>query len=147
MMRLAVFLIFLATSGWAINPSEMLPDPVQEARAQALDDLIRCVKCRSESIASSNADWANDARLRVRRMISEGASDQDVLDAFVASYGDVVLMRPPAEGRNLVLWLSGPVMLFLALAMALRFQRQEKETAAPLSDDEIAQLDRIRASD
>ena len=144
MRRLALILCLTAWPLWAVEPDEMLADPALEARAQALDDALRCVQCQSESIASSNADWARDARLIVRELISTGASDQAVLDYFVERYGEVVLMRPKTGGANLILWAAGPVMLLLGAGIALAaFRRPRTAPAPPLSAEEEARLKQI----
>lgn len=109
-MRWILIFLIWTTAAVAVEPEEMLPDPVLEQRAQNLDALIRCVQCRSENIASSNADWARDARVLVREMIAAGATDQDVLDRFVRSYGEVVLMKPTMDGMNVLLWLAAPFL-------------------------------------
>ena len=56
----AVALTLWASAAFALDPSEIMSDPALEARARALDHALRCVKCQSESVASSNADWAVD---------------------------------------------------------------------------------------
>ena len=148
MKRLALILaLLLATPLWAVEPEEMLSDPALEARAQALDEELRCVKCRSESIASSNAGWAVDARLMVRELVSEGASDAEVKAFFVERYGDFVLMRPTTEGANLLLWIAGPMMLVAGVGIAfasLRRRRPERGEEA-LSEEETARLEAILA--
>ena len=146
MKRLALILCLLATPLAAVEPDEMLADPVLEARANALDDEIRCVQCRSENIASSNADWARDARLMVRALISEGASDEEVLDFFVDRYGEVVLRTPRAEGANLILWAAAPIMLLIALAASLVYVRRRAGATVPadaLSAEEEARLSEL----
>lgn len=45
--------------------------------------------------------------------ISSGLNDKQILDAFVAEYGMVVLAAPPKEGFNLVAWIA-PFAVFLA---------------------------------
>lgn len=143
MIRLALILVLLAAPAFAVEPDEMLDDPVLEARANALDDEIRCVQCRSENIASSNADWARDARLMVRALIADGASDAEVLDFFVDRYGEVVLMTPRAQGANLILWAAAPVMLLLALGGGVAYLRTRAATPKPadgLSAEEEARL-------
>lgn len=131
----------------AVEPEEMLADPQLEARAQALDEKLRCVKCRSEVIASSNADWASDARVIVRELIADGASDQDVLDFFVARYGEYVLMTPQTTGSNVLLWLAGPLMLMLGGGLAAIYLRRRAvatpATEVVLSEDEQARLKEI----
>lgn len=143
MIRLAILLIVLGTAVWAVEPDEMLADPVLEARAQGLDDELRCVQCRSENIASSNAEWARDARVMVRELIGAGASDAEVRRFFVERYGEVVLMRPNAKGANLLLWAAAPLMLLLGGGVALlHLRRQDGVKGAPqgLSDDEEERL-------
>jgi len=144
MRRLGLTLVFLASPAFALDPSEMLPDPDLEARARALDHALRCVKCQSESLASSNADWARDARREVREQISGGASDAEVVAWFRERYGDFVMMRPDATGANLVLWVAGPAMLLLAggigAGYVMRRRRAEPRTEEALSSEDEARL-------
>lgn len=127
-------LLGLVLPAEAVEPGEMLDDPALEARAQALDDDLRCVKCRSESIASSNAEWASDARVKVRELLSEGATDAEVRDFFVARYGEYVLMTPTRHGANWILWGAGPLMLVLGGGIAAFYLR--RRTAAGAGDEE-----------
>ena len=60
--------------------AQVLDDPAEEARAQSLMRELRCVACENEPISQSSAAIAEDMRARVRAMISEGASDDDVRD-------------------------------------------------------------------
>ena len=123
MKRLILLLWLVASPLWALEPSEMLDDPGLEARARVLDHEIRCVKCQSEAVASSNADWAKDARRQIRELIAEGATDAEVKDWFLARYGEFVLMNPDKSGSNLALWLAGPGMLLIAVLLAAQRSR------------------------
>ena len=51
-----------------------LPDPRQEAQAQALMAELRCLVCQGQSIADSDAELAGDMRDLVRRRIAAGCS-------------------------------------------------------------------------
>lgn len=146
MIRVLLLWLAMAAPAFAIDPKDMLADPALEARAQALDEELRCVRCRSENIASSNADWARDARLVVRELVSGGASDAEVRAFFVDRYGEVVLMRPTAEGVNLLLWGAGPLMLLLALGLSAAYMRRRARLPEPseaLSDAEKARIDEL----
>ena len=46
-------------------------------------------------------------------LIGSGKSDQQILNAFVAEYGVVVLAAPPKHGFDLVAWIA-PFAVFLA---------------------------------
>ena len=142
---LLVLCVLCALPVYAVEPDEMLADPALEARAQALDEDIRCVQCQSENIASSNADWARDARLIVRELIVDGRSDVEIMTFFVERYGERVLMNPRKDGANAVLWLAGPAMLILALLIGAGYLRRRRvaEAPEPLSSEEEARLKEI----
>lgn len=147
MKWLALALVLIAGPLWALDPSEMLPDPALEERARALDHDLRCVVCQSESVASSNANWAVDARRTIRELVSEGQSDEAVKAFFVARYGEFVLMNPPVRGSTWALWLAGPAMLLLASSVAVAYLRRRSPATAPqdagLSAEEEARLREI----
>ncbi len=144
---IAAVVVFWAGLALALDPTEMLADPALEERARALDHEIRCVKCQSESVASSNADWARDARRQIREMITDGQSNAQVKTWFVERYGEFVLMDPPKTGSNLALWLAGPAMALIALLGAGAYlrgrSRAEPAAAEALSPEEQARLREI----
>ena len=45
-------------STMAVNPDEVLDDPLLEKRARALSVNIRCLVCQHQSLDASNADLA-----------------------------------------------------------------------------------------
>ena len=148
MIRLAAILwVALAGVALALDPREMLPDPAQEARARELDHALRCVVCQSESVASSNADWAVEARRVIREQVAAGQSNDEVVDFFVERYGEFVLMTPRTSGSNWLLWAAGPLMLVLAALMAVLYLRGRSTPAKgqelSLSPEESARLREI----
>ena len=142
MRRLALALCLLAAPLWAVEPDEILADPVLEERARELSKGLRCLVCRNESIDESNADLAKDMRILVRERIAAGDSDDEVIAYLVDRYGEFVLLTPTATGANLVLWLAGPALLLGGVAIAAVFLRGRRKTdaPAPLSEDEERRL-------
>ena len=130
-VRLVFILSLLATPLWALDPSEMLSDPALEERARALDHELRCVVCQSETVASSNSNWAEDARRTVRELVSSGSTDAQVMDFFVDRYGEFVLMTPRSSGSTWILWAAGPAMLILAMLVGFFYVRGRETAAAP----------------
>lgn len=55
-----------------------LDDPAQEAKAQALMETLRCLKCQSQSIADSDAPMAGDMRHQVRTRIAAGEQPEAI---------------------------------------------------------------------
>ncbi|WP_297002330.1 cytochrome c-type biogenesis protein, partial [Thalassospira sp. UBA848] len=93
---LAVLLPVLAvTPALAVNPDEMLSNPVLEERAREISKELRCLVCQNQSIDDSDAELARDLRVLVRERLVAGDDNQEVIDYIVARYGDYVLLNPP----------------------------------------------------
>ena len=139
--------LMLAAPVGAVDPQEVLTDPLLEKRARSISLGLRCVVCQNQSIDDSDAQLARDLRLLVRDRLTEGDSAQEVVDYIVSRYGDFVLLRPPVKGVTYALWF-GPILIALLglLGLILYFRRQKAAIAAPiqespLSDDERQRLD------
>ena len=113
-----LFIVLLALPAFAVEPDEVLDDPVLEARAREISQGLRCVVCRGENIDESNAGIAKDMRILVRERLMMGETDQQVMDFVVERYGEYVLMRPTTQGFNKLLWASPLVLFVLALLTA-----------------------------
>lgn len=150
MMRL-VLCVVLALSAAApvraVQPDEVLSDPVLEERARDLSQGLRCLVCRNESIDESNADLARDLRLLVRERLVAGDSNDEVIDFVVDRYGEYVLLKPQTDGANLILWIAGPAMLAIALIISGLYLRRRQGADDPvvdaLSDEEADRLKKI----
>lgn len=148
MIRFAVsFWLAMATVALALDPSEMLSDPALEAQARELDHAMRCVVCQSESVASSNAQWAIDTRRVIREQVAAGQTNDQIMDFFVERYGEFVLMTPRTSGSNWMLWAAGPLMFLLAAGVGIGYVRgRSRAVQAPqtsLSADEAKRLREI----
>lgn len=84
-----------------------------EARAQALMREIRCVACENEPISQSTSEIAGNMRERVRVMVAEGASDEEIRGWFEGRYGEFVLFRPKARGPGGWLLWGTPFLLLI----------------------------------
>jgi cytochrome c-type biogenesis protein CcmH len=141
---LLILALFRAVASHAVEPGEMLDDPVLEARAREISKDLRCLVCRNENIDSSNAGIAADLRVLVRERLVAGDSDEQAIAYIVDRYGEYVLLRPTRSWSNLALWAAGPVLFLIGLGIALIFVRRRK-TVAPesLSDSEQERLREI----
>jgi cytochrome c-type biogenesis protein CcmH len=90
------------------------------ARADALDEGVRrialqlqCPVCEGETVADSPSGLAADMRSVIRTKLAAGESDQQILDEFVASYGDGILTEPPKRGISLGVWIGPTVGVLL----------------------------------
>ncbi|MCG6882948.1 MAG: cytochrome c-type biogenesis protein CcmH [Silicimonas sp.] len=142
MIRVLAFWVLMAGAALAVEPGEMLNDPVLEARAREVSKGLRCLVCRNESIDESHAELARDLRLLVRERIVAGDTDEEVVNFLVSRYGEYVLLTPRADGANLLLWWAGPALFLVALAIAGVYLRGRREIRQPeaLSEDERERL-------
>jgi cytochrome c-type biogenesis protein CcmH len=96
-----------------------LPDPKQEAQAQALMGELRCLVCQGQSIADSNAELAGDMRDLVRRRIAAGQKPAEIRSWLVQRYGSWISYKPTAEPAAWPLWLA-PLALLLVGGFLIR---------------------------
>jgi cytochrome c-type biogenesis protein CcmH len=147
MRGLLIALMLLVTPALAVQPDEILSDPVLEERARDLSKGLRCLVCRNESIDESNASLARDLRILLRERLVAGDSDQEAVDFIVDRYGEYVLLNPPASGSTWLLWGAGPLMLLAAAGLGYGYLRGRSRAPAPdqtpLSPEEQARLDEI----
>jgi cytochrome c-type biogenesis protein CcmH len=143
---LALALLAAVPAG-AVQPDEVLSDPVLESRARELSKGLRCLVCRNESIDESHADLARDLRLLLRERLVAGDSDDEAMTFIVDRYGEYVLLTPTTGGSNLILWIAGPAMLgaggLIAALYLRRRGRGEGPGAEALTEDESRRLDKI----
>ncbi len=144
---LLIVLAFAAAPAGAVNPDEMLDDPVLEARARDISTGLRCLVCQNQSIDNSNAGLARDLRLLVRERLVAGDSDDEVRAYIVARYGDFVLLRPPFKPETYFLWFGPGLILALGvIGVAVYLRRRPAASAhgfAPLDPEEQARLARL----
>ena len=121
----------LAGTAYAVEPSEMLKDPKQEARAEAIGRQLRCPVCKTESIEESDADFTKDLRKLVREQVAAGKTDRQVLDYMHDRYGDFILLRPPFKPSTWLLWLAPAIFLVLGGIFAFFMTRRRTATIEP----------------
>ena len=151
-MKQLLLAMLLAAITWAgpslaVQPDEVLDDPVLEERARGISSGLRCLVCRNESIDESNADLARDLRLLVRERLVAGDTDDEAVAYIVARYGEYVLLRPTFDGSTIALWLAGPLLLLAGVGLSLTYVRGRASAQASgedgLSPEEQARLDAI----
>lgn len=101
-----------------------LDNPTEEAKAQALMETLRCLKCQSQSIADSDAPMAGDMRSQVRERIAAGEDPEAIRAWLVERYGDYVSYAPRVTALTWPLFVLPVVLLVLAsLLLSRRFRK------------------------
>lgn len=120
MTRVGMLAVALFTTAPLLADSDMppaywsdrqLPDPREEAEAQALMQEIRCLVCQGQSIADSDAELAGDMRDLVRRRIEAGEKPSAIRAWLIQRYGNWISLKPPVTPIAWPLWLAPLVLL------------------------------------
>ena len=110
-MKKIYFLIFILNFlspniSLSTEPNEFLSDANLEIRARDLSKNIRCLVCQNQSIDDSNSELAKDLRMIIRNKLSQGETNNQILDFLVSKYGEFILMKPKLTFNTIILWAS-----------------------------------------
>ena len=140
-MVVAIALIAPLGGAWA--------DEALEARVREIAGELRCPTCQAVSVNDSEAPFSVQIRDKVRRMVQEGQSAEQIKAYFVSRYGEWILRAPKKQGLGLVLWVLPGIALAGVGAWVLRHaanaQRQgtaQEAPPAPVSPEDQARIDR-----
>ena len=115
---LLVIVLGLAVSGG--------DEPSDGERVRHLASRIICPLCRGESIADAPSQIARDLEAFIADEVASGRSDGEIIDYFVARYGESALVDPPLGGWGWTLW-AAPVLALVGGGVAVARRR----TAGP----------------
>jgi cytochrome c-type biogenesis protein CcmH len=110
-----------------------------EREVMAISAKLRCAVCQNQSVSESNSGLAQDMRASIREQLQSGKSEAEIIDFFVARYGDYILISPRRTGIGLPLWVLPPVLLLLIsffVFMVFRGDRNQPVAPVPELDEE-----------
>ena len=100
----------------ALAPVTLTPE--QEELAAEVESMLKCPVCRSQSVRTSRSFMAEDMSRRIRQMVAEGKSKDEIREYFVSRYGDYIVLAPRKEGFTWTVWLL-PFALVLGGAVTI----------------------------
>lgn len=134
--RLRTLLLTLVLGGGVLAQTTLTP--VQEARAQAIGQTLRCPVCTGLPITESSSDLSHEMLRDLRAQVAAGQSEEQIVEYFTSRYGDTVRLKPAVSGAGLLLWL-GPLAALLGggavLALYLRRPRVTPATSGPATPE------------
>lgn len=142
-LALLLALVSVGATAFALSDAEL------EKRVQVITDDLRCPTCQGLSVKDSDAGFSIQIRDKVRHMVEEGQSDEDIKAYFVSRYGEWILRAPKKEGLGLVLWALpfagiiavGALLIWNMRRSAARAQAQTS-TAPALTSRQRERLER-----
>jgi cytochrome c-type biogenesis protein CcmH len=130
-MRAALLVACLCLSPLAagVDSGQRFEDPAEQSRYERVIRDLRCLVCRSESIADSNAPLAADLRREVETLMRAGRSDEEIYAFMTERYGDFILLQPPVAPRTWLLWAAPALFLAGGIAVVLVVVRRRARVA------------------
>lgn len=89
---------------------------------------LRCLVCQNQDLSDSHAQFSEDLREQIHQWISEGKSQQEIVEILTTEYGDFILFEPPVKNTTYLLWYA-PFAIFLfaiAVLLAIIYLRKKK---------------------
>ena len=105
--------------------------PVSEDTVHDVASQLRCVVCQSLSVADSPSETAHEMKDIIRERLAAGESPEQVRAYFVEKYGNWILLSPPRQGFNLLVWVVPFAGLGLGLVLVLLVVRRWSRRPAP----------------
>ena len=101
-------ILLLASSYYGLTTYE------DEERFNNLIKEIRCPKCTSGSLASSNAPVSEDLKFKIAELINEKKSDEEIKTFVSQRYGNQSLYDPGLSNETYILWFAPFIFLLIA---------------------------------
>lgn len=115
-------------------------------RAAAIAATLRCPVCQGLSVEDSDSQTARDLRADITRRVQAGQSDAEIRRAYVARYGEWILLRPRSEGFGAVVWAVPAVAAAGASAVLVVALQRWRRRGRPATEDDRQLIRRARAA-
>jgi cytochrome c-type biogenesis protein CcmH len=126
-------LLLSAGAAQAVIDTYEFNNEQEHQQYKVLIDELRCPKCQNQNLSGSNSPIAEDMRREIHRMVTEGQTNQDVVDFMVARYGDFVNYRPRRDSSTLVLWYGPIGMLLIGAVVVFLISRRKRGDSGSVS--------------
>lgn len=117
--------------------------PVDEHTVREIAAELRCVVCQSLSVADSPSETAHQMRGIIRERLAAGDTPEQVKAYFVDKYGLWILLSPPRQGFNWLVWVvpfvglgAGLLVVGVLVRRWTRRAASHAPAAAPVAVDE-----------
>jgi len=126
---------------------------VTDNQVNAIAKQLYCPVCENTPLDVCPTEACRQWRELIRQQISEGMTEQEIKDYFVANYGARVLSEPPRTGLNWLVYILPPVFILAGAFFLFRSFREwtrpravsagtgQDEEAQSVKDDYIARLE------
>ena len=146
-LLLAVIAAVLLAVG--VSRDNGVSDPGE--RADALAQRVACPVCDGESVYESRNRASINLRNQITALVNEGRlSDDEILAEIQSAFPSDILLVPPADGVNALVWALPAAAVICAaagLVLAFRRWRQSAVVSEPSDEDRAIVSSALAAGD
>jgi len=144
MFRIVILVIIAVPPAlWLTKPALIQETAAAQSLTASQAALVRDIEnnliapcCWIQPISEHPSEISDIMRMEVREMVAEGKSRDEILDFYVARYGERILAAPRARGINVLAYAAPFAALILGGGGLFLFRGKKRarapEAAAPL---------------
>jgi len=130
LLMIALTSVALAQDGTPPAPTPVAKQPVTADDVNRIAKQMYCPVCENEPLDACRTAACQQWRAQIGEMLSEGQSEQQIKDYFVARYGVRVLAQPPAQGTSLWLYVLPILGLIVGVVIVVWLLRRLRARGA-----------------
>ncbi|MBI5166735.1 MAG: cytochrome c-type biogenesis protein CcmH [candidate division NC10 bacterium] len=97
--------------------------PLARAQGLTVSDVAKDLACLCgcgltvESCTHGNCGFAEPAKARIKQMIAQGRTKEEIIQVFVSQYGERAMAAPTKKGFNLSAWVTPFLAIFVGATL------------------------------
>ena len=101
----------------------------KDALQRELEKEVMAPCCYGAPVSEHESEAAKQVRGQIKQLIGEGRNREEILDMYIAIYGERILAQPRAEGFNLMAYVMPPMFLLVGGILLVYIINQMKTPA------------------
>lgn len=142
-----LFVILLSLFSVGVVVAQDGVDEISDDEVNAIARDLFCPVCENTPLDVCETQACKQWRELIRLKLSEGWTEDEIKDYFVANYGARVLDEPPLQGFYWLAYLVPPVIILVGVVVLFRAFRQWRRDDEDESDAEMAEASSSSARD
>jgi cytochrome c-type biogenesis protein CcmH len=90
-----------------------------EREARQLEAKLMAPCCWAQQVSLHQSPAADDIKQTIRKLLAEGKTSEQIIDIYVAQYGDRILAEPPARGFSRLIYVAPWVFLVASVGLVI----------------------------
>jgi len=103
--------------------------PAQETEAKEIENLLIAPCCWRQPVSVHPSAASDEIKGQIREMLAAGMGRDEIVQKYVAEYGERILAKPPAEGFGSLAYFLPVIFLIAGAIVALLVIRKLRPSA------------------